>query len=169
MAARLSRRSTSIAGTSRNADNGPAHLDPIGLDRSEMGPSQLSMAETYLTVAEVAELLRLNPQTVRNWIDKAALPAVRLGARRVRIKQSDLDRFIEAGETAAPGTEPEPADEAPNEPELRERLGAALDATRSALADGDDPELVAALNEMAKAASGLGQALTGAARRRARP
>jgi len=52
--------------------------------------------ETFLTVAEVAELLRLNQQTVRNWIDAGTLPAVRVG-RRVRIKRSDLNRIVESG------------------------------------------------------------------------
>jgi excisionase family DNA binding protein len=52
--------------------------------------------ESFLTVAEVAELLRLNQQTVRNWIDAGTLPAVRVG-RRVRIKRSDLNRIVESG------------------------------------------------------------------------
>jgi excisionase family DNA binding protein len=51
-----------------------------------------------LTVAEVAELLKLNQQTVRNWIDQGSLPAVRVG-RRVRIRRSDLERVIEDGST----------------------------------------------------------------------
>ena len=54
------------------------------------------LEETFLTVAEVAELLRLNQQTVRNWIDAGSLPALRVG-RRVRIKRSDLDRILESG------------------------------------------------------------------------
>jgi excisionase family DNA binding protein len=49
--------------------------------------------ESFLTVAEVAELLKLNQQTVRNWIDQGSLPAVRVG-RRVRIKRSDFERVI---------------------------------------------------------------------------
>jgi excisionase family DNA binding protein len=52
--------------------------------------------ETYLTVAEVAALLKLNQQTVRNWIDQGSLPALRVG-RRVRIKRSDLDQVLEDG------------------------------------------------------------------------
>jgi excisionase family DNA binding protein len=60
--------------------------------------------ETYLTVAEVAETLKLNQQTVRNWIDQGTLPALRVG-RRVRIKRSDFERILEesysAGATAA--------------------------------------------------------------------
>jgi excisionase family DNA binding protein len=50
--------------------------------------------ESYLTVAEVAETLKLNQQTVRNWIDQGSLPALRVG-RRVRIKRSDFERILE--------------------------------------------------------------------------
>ncbi|MGI8506179.1 MAG: helix-turn-helix domain-containing protein [Solirubrobacteraceae bacterium] len=50
--------------------------------------------EEYLTVAEVAETLKLNQQTVRNWIDQGSLPALRVG-RRVRIKRSDFERILD--------------------------------------------------------------------------
>jgi excisionase family DNA binding protein len=52
--------------------------------------------ESFLTVAEVAETLKLNQQTVRNWIDQGFLPALRVG-RRVRIKRSDFERLLEQG------------------------------------------------------------------------
>jgi excisionase family DNA binding protein len=52
--------------------------------------------DSILTVAEVAEMLKLNQQTVRNWIEQGSLPALRVG-RRVRIKRSDLERVLEAG------------------------------------------------------------------------
>jgi excisionase family DNA binding protein len=55
--------------------------------------------ETYLTVAEVAETLKLNQQTVRNWIDQGSLPALRVG-RRVRIKRSDFERILEESYSA---------------------------------------------------------------------
>jgi excisionase family DNA binding protein len=61
-----------------------------------------STEESFLTVAEVAELLKLNQQTVRNWIEQGSLPALRVG-RRVRIRRSDLDRLLEARYTGAPG------------------------------------------------------------------
>lgn len=62
-----------------------------------MNPIERNDAEeSYLTVAEVAELLKLNQQTVRNWIDQGSLPALRVG-RRVRIKRSDLERVLEEG------------------------------------------------------------------------
>jgi excisionase family DNA binding protein len=54
------------------------------------------LEESFLTVAEVAEMLKLNQQTVRNWIDQGSLPAVRVG-RRVRIKRSDLERVLDEG------------------------------------------------------------------------
>ena len=62
------------------------------MERSEL-------EESYLTVAEVAQLLKLNQQTVRNWIDQGSLPALRVG-RRVRIKRSDLERVLADGYSA---------------------------------------------------------------------
>ena len=56
--------------------------------------------EEYLTVNEIAEHLKLNPQTLRNWIDQNRLPAVRIG-RRVRVRRTDLDRILAEGATAA--------------------------------------------------------------------
>jgi excisionase family DNA binding protein len=35
------------------------------------------VADEFLTVAEIAELLKLNPMTIRNVIDRGDLPAVR--------------------------------------------------------------------------------------------
>jgi excisionase family DNA binding protein len=62
-----------------------------------------SAEESFLTVAEVAELLKLNQQTVRNWIDQGSLPALRVG-RRVRIRRSDFDRLLDAGYTGGSKT-----------------------------------------------------------------
>jgi excisionase family DNA binding protein len=55
--------------------------------------------DSFLTVAEVAEMLKLNQQTVRNWIDQGSLPALRVG-RRVRIKRSDFERVLARSYTA---------------------------------------------------------------------
>lgn len=59
--------------------------------------------DSFLTVADVAEMLKLNQQTVRNWIDQGSLPAVRVG-RRVRIKRSDFERVLAEGYTGASGS-----------------------------------------------------------------
>jgi excisionase family DNA binding protein len=60
------------------------------------------LEDSFLTVAEVAEMLKLNQQTVRNWIDQGSLPALRVG-RRVRIKRSDLERVLAEGYSAGTG------------------------------------------------------------------
>jgi excisionase family DNA binding protein len=71
------------------------------------------LEDSFLTVAEVAEVLKLNQQTVRNWIDQGSLPAIRMG-RRVRIKRSDFERVLAesyssgvtvAAETSGPSAE----------------------------------------------------------------
>src|ERR1700743_3008715 len=71
-----------------------------------MSPSEPE--ETYLTVAEVAETLKLNQQTVRNWIDQGSLPALRVG-RRVRIKRSDFERVLAESYTGGSGSPAEDA------------------------------------------------------------
>lgn len=67
-------------------------------DRNRRSPLArvCGVPDEFMTVAEVAETLRLNQQTIRNWIDAGILPAVRLG-RRVRVKRSDFDRLVEEG------------------------------------------------------------------------
>ena len=65
------------------------------------------LEESFLTVAEVAEMLRLNQQTVRNWIDQGSLRALRVG-RRVRIKRSDLERVLEEGYRSSSGAASQP-------------------------------------------------------------
>jgi excisionase family DNA binding protein len=49
--------------------------------------------DELMTVAEIAAILKLNQQTVRNWIDAGRLPAHRLG-RRVRVRRSDFDHLV---------------------------------------------------------------------------
>ena len=55
-----------------------------------MGSIELDL----LTVEEVADLLRVNRQTVRNWIDNGQLPSIRVGSRRVRVQRPALEAFI---------------------------------------------------------------------------
>jgi excisionase family DNA binding protein len=57
------------------------------------------MTDDFLTVDEVATTQKVNPQTVRNWIDRGALPAYRIG-RRVRISRADFDEFVARGSTS---------------------------------------------------------------------
>jgi excisionase family DNA binding protein len=64
--------------------------------------------DELLTVAEVAGLLKLNQQTIRNMIDRGELGHVRVGQRRVRIRQSQPDAFLAAGESGPQSTEANP-------------------------------------------------------------
>ncbi len=50
----------------------------------------------YLTAEEVAELLSVSVDTVRNWCTrkKDTLPAFKIG-REWRIEKKDLDKFIQ--------------------------------------------------------------------------
>ena len=66
------------------------------------------MPDELLTVKEVAELLKLNQQTIRNMIDRGELAHVRVGQRRVRIRQSQLDAFLAAGESSPQHAEANP-------------------------------------------------------------
>jgi len=99
-----------------------------------------------MTVREVAELPKLNQQTIRNWIDDGKLPAVRAGNRRVRIREADVDAFIAASSGQAP---PAPVDRPWG------RLHGALAAATSATAGEDLTKLVEALTELSEAAREL--------------
>ena len=50
--------------------------------------------DPWLTVAEIASELRVNPATVRLWVSKGTLPATRAGQRKLLIRRSDLDRML---------------------------------------------------------------------------
>jgi excisionase family DNA binding protein len=61
------------------------------------GPDSLDTEDDpWLTVAEVAAEVHLNPATIRLWISKGRLPARRMGRRKLLIRRSDLDRMLEA-------------------------------------------------------------------------
>lgn len=58
-------------------------------------------SDDLVTVAEIAEILKLNQQTVRNWMDLGSLPAIRVG-RRVRVRWRDVEAMMRpTGQPAA--------------------------------------------------------------------
>lgn len=63
---------------------------------------ETTSAATPETVAEVAALLRVNQQTVRNWLARGSLAGVRVGPRRIRVRDVDVERFLADAATAAP-------------------------------------------------------------------
>lgn len=46
------------------------------------------------TLEEVADILRVSPQTVRKLIKEKRLKAIRVGVQ-LRVRKEDLDRFME--------------------------------------------------------------------------
>jgi excisionase family DNA binding protein len=59
--------------------------------------------ETYYTVPEVAETLKVSHMTVYRWIKDGKLTAYKLGGE-FRITERDLERFL--GERRTPKSEP---------------------------------------------------------------
>jgi excisionase family DNA binding protein len=103
--------------------------------------------DVLLTVDEVASLLRLNPQTIRNMIDRRELGSVRLGHRRVRIRQSQLAELLAAGEWPARAV----LHEAENEGGPWQSVRTALEAAIRAVNAEDQEALGGALSELVAA------------------
>lgn len=114
--------------------------------------------DEYLTVNEIAERLKLNPQTVRNWIDQGRLPALRIG-RRIRVRRADLDRVLQqSSTTVASAQSPGMAAEA------RAGLTDALEHARRLLgrrSAARRAELAERLQELADAVAAAIQLLSG--------
>lgn len=51
--------------------------------------------EEFFTIPEAAKLLKVSVSTVWRWIDSGALPAYRIGQRRIRIKKAELQTIIQ--------------------------------------------------------------------------
>lgn len=61
-----------------------------------------SRRDSLLDTEEVARILGVHVQTVRRYIRLQELPAIRLTPRLYKIRQGDLDRFLEARRTVSP-------------------------------------------------------------------
>jgi excisionase family DNA binding protein len=96
--------------------------------------------DELLTVKEVAELLKLNQQTIRNMIDRGELGHVRVGQRRVRVRRSQLDAFLAAGESS-----PQPAETNP-----WQAVSEATRAVTAAVREQDREALERALTTLAQ-------------------
>lgn len=56
------------------------------------------MAEELLTIDEVAAELKLHPDTIRRYIRQNKLKATYIAGTAIRIRRSELNRFIREGE-----------------------------------------------------------------------
>ncbi len=57
--------------------------------------------QPFLTIHEIAELLKVREQTVRSWIHAQELRAVKLG-REFRVAVKDLEAFVNEHATREP-------------------------------------------------------------------
>jgi excisionase family DNA binding protein len=104
--------------------------------------------DEFLTDTEVAQMLKLNQQTVRNMIDRGDPGAVRVGKRRVRVRQSQLDAFLAAG---AMTHETDPAAAAGLDEDPWRGVREAADAVATAVQTRDRDALEQALSALTKA------------------
>ena len=51
--------------------------------------------DPWLTLAEIAQELRVNPATVRLWVSRGKLKAKRAGQRKLLVQRSELNRMLE--------------------------------------------------------------------------
>lgn len=64
----------------------------MGPDSSDNTSS--SGQDPWLTLAEIAQELRVSPATVRLWVSQGRLVATRAGARKWLVRRSELDRML---------------------------------------------------------------------------
>jgi len=99
----------------------------------------MTLDEAYLTVAEAAARLRVNPSTIRRWIAKGSLPASRVGQRRVALKESDVAAMIAPIQGMRDVPTLTPPDERPYVPPLtpeeRQRIEEFLERAERRLAE----------------------------------
>src|SRR5262249_28216680 len=62
--------------------------------------------DRWLTLAEIAEELRMSPATIRSWISKGTLRAMRAGRRKWLVRRTQLDRELAGAERVGPEDQP---------------------------------------------------------------
>ncbi len=65
-----------------------------------MTEEERDATDPWLTLAEIAEELRVNPATVRQWVSKGQLKASRAGVRKWIVRRSELERMLAATNVA---------------------------------------------------------------------
>ena len=82
------------------------------------------MQERWLSVAEIAEHLGINPDTIYKWITRKKMPAHKLG-RLWKFLASEVDQWIKAGHAAEDVAPAEPNPAPKRKPASHRRKGAA--------------------------------------------
>src|SRR5438105_15914388 len=69
--------------------------------RKALTEEERDATDPWLTLAEIAEELRVNPATVRQWVTRGQLHASRAGVRKWIVRRSELERMLAATRPAA--------------------------------------------------------------------
>jgi len=113
--------------------------------------AQVEPEGTWLTVAEIAAELRVNPATVRLWISKGTLPAKRAGRRKLLILRSDLDQMLERTQRESPagGYLPQPPGGYPQHrpPPLSRRQLSTADIHGRQAAPGETEQIITGIQQ----------------------
>lgn len=78
-------------------------MDELRAIRSEMRPTA---EDGYLSIEKAAALAEVHADTLRGWIKDGRLPEHRAG-RELRVRRSELHRFMERGGSKATQVSPE--------------------------------------------------------------
>jgi len=70
-------------------------------DRTGRRDAQAPPDGEFLTVGDVAQRLSVHPQTVRSWVARGELRAIRIG-RIIRVRRADLADMLEDARLAPP-------------------------------------------------------------------
>jgi len=62
-----------------------------------------TLDDELLTIEQVANELKLHPDTIRRYVREKKLKAVRLASTALRIRRSELNRFLKERETDSDG------------------------------------------------------------------
>lgn len=84
---------------SRPLRTGTSRVQAPAPPRMPSGPEAGTVdrkSSALLTYQDVADRCRCSPWTVRDWVDAGRIPVVRLPGRLVRVREEDLERFLEA-------------------------------------------------------------------------
>jgi excisionase family DNA binding protein len=60
------------------------------MPKNEVVPSEILNSSSLLSIQGAAALLKVHPNTIRNLINRGDLPAIRCGARLIRVRIEDL-------------------------------------------------------------------------------
>ena len=78
--------------------------------RGERQTATQAGSDPWLTLAEIAAELRVNPSTVRLWVSQGRLSASRAGRRKWLVRRSELERMLAAEGSVAPPIDTASAD-----------------------------------------------------------